>query len=390
MEKNSAIMPSEEALKQAVSLRHVLHRHPALSQKERGTLEILLRFLKSRTSLALQDEETWFYAVKKGTDPSLPAIAFRADVDALPIPETISLPWGAECDGISHKCGHDGHAAALTALAMELDRRELRRTVYLIFQPAEEIGKGGEICAELIREKGFSEVYAFHNLGGYPEGTLVYRRGLTQPASEGLSLHFTGAPSHASAPEEGRNPAEAAARLVLFAGMKAKETAKERGRMVLSTVVGVQVGDGDYGISPGEGELRLTLRAEAEEDLKFLEAEICREAEMQAEENGLMLSVSRSDYFPETRNTDAGLASVLAAAKEAGVPTKEMQTLWRASEDFGYYTKQCDGAIFYIGNGEDYPPLHTTAYDFNDRILETAVRVFLALVEPHTGKDDCT
>ena len=59
----------------------------------------------------------------------------------------------------------------------------------------------------------------------------------------------------------------------------------------------------------------------------------------------------------------------------------EMKDLWRASEDFGHYLKKCSGAIFYIGNGENYPSVHTGSFDFNDRILQTAVDIFLALVE---------
>lgn len=54
--------------------------------------------------------------------------------------------------------------------------------------------------------------------------------------------------------------------------------------------------------------------------------------------------------------------------------------MWRASEDFGWYLKECPGAMVYIGNGEKYPALHTEEYDFNDRILETAVDLFLELV----------
>jgi len=56
-----------------------------------------------------------------------------------------------------------------------------------------------------------------------------------------------------------------------------------------------------------------------------------------------------------------------------------MDDLWRASEDFGHYLKECPGAIFYIGNGENSPALHTAAYDFNDHILRTAADMFLAL-----------
>ena len=63
------------------------------------------------------------------------------------------------------------------------------------------------------------------------------------------------------------------------------------------------------------------------------------------------------------------------------LPVIEMKDLWRASEDFGYYLKQCSGAMFYIGSGEEYPALHTDGYDFNDGILKTAVDMFLTLAE---------
>lgn len=136
------------------------------------------------------------------------AVAFRADMDALPIEEGIELSYASERPGVSHKCGHDGHCAALCGLALELEGRETDRPVYFIFQKAEEIGGGGELAAELIEEKGIREVYAFHNLSGYPEKAVVYRRGLTQPASEGMKILFFGRQSHASAPEEGINPSE--------------------------------------------------------------------------------------------------------------------------------------------------------------------------------------
>ena len=56
-----------------------------------------------------------------------------------------------------------------------------------------------------------------------------------------------------------------------------------------------------------------------------------------------------------------------------------VENLWKASEDFGHYLKRCSGAMFYIGNGQDYPAVHTDRFDFNDRILNTAVDIFLAL-----------
>ena len=396
-------------LEKITRLRHVLHQHPDLSMQESGTMTILQAFLRENTSLEVCPQDGWFYALKKGQpdvgcdgksrngNPIAP-IAFRADMDALPIPETITLPYGSQNSGVSHKCGHDGHSAALCGLALELSGIETARDVYLIFQPGEEIGAGALLCRNLIREKGIAEVYAFHNLGGYPEGALVYRRGLTQPASEGLRIRLTGKSSHASAPEKGNNPAGALAAIVQFAlGITTQtdnhrqdfysegspdgiDTASQQGHMRLCTVTGIRMGEGDFGISPGEGEVCLTLRAEVESEMKAMEGAVLAYSERAASDAGLRISWSIHDYFPETRNHDFCLQRVLDAARRRKMPAIPMREIWRASEDFGYYLKKCPGAMFYIGNGEQYPALHTAEYDFNDRILEKAVALFAALV----------
>ena len=399
-----------EQLSAITQLRHTLHQHPELSMRETETMKILQTFLRENTSLELHKRDSWFYALKKSSvsvpsdgDNSGP-IAFRADMDALPIPETISLPYGSQNKGISHKCGHDGHCAVLCGLALELDSRETERDVYLIFQPGEEIGAGAKRCAELIREKGIAEIYAMHNLGGYPEGSLVYRRGLTQPASEGLRICLTGKTSHASAPEKGNNPAGAVASIVQYA-LRAADSAENSAHgisepssqtpehdfmtafksgaqdspMRLCTITGIRLGDGDFGISPGEGEICMTLRAEIEEEMLAMEQSIISFASQVSAGAGLQMTYSSHDYFPETRNHDDCLDRVLDAAQENKVPAISMRELWRASEDFGHYLKICPGAMFYIGNGEDYPPLHTAEYDFNDRIIETSVNMFMRI-----------
>ena len=83
--------------------------------------------------------------------------------------------------------------------------------------------------------------------------------------------------------------------------------------------------------------------------------------------------------FPETVNHAESAEKIRAAAAALGLTVTEMPEPFRASEDFGYYLKQCSGAIFGVGNGEDYPELHTKNYDFNDRILETAVEMLKKL-----------
>ena len=364
-------------LSKIVNLRHELHMHPELSMEEKMTATRIKDFLGRNTKLSIVDRGGWFYAVKRGKTGKI-RIAFRADMDALPIAEDETLSYHSQTAGVSHKCGHDGHCAALCGLALELDGRETEADIYLIFQPGEETGSGAVLCRELIKEEGIQRIFAFHNLSGYPEGSIVYRPGLTQPASEGLKICFHGKTSHASAPEDGNNPSEAVANVIL----RAAELSKDRSAgMLLCTVTGIRLGSGDFGISPGEAEICMTLRAEEESRMK---------------RRGIRISYSVHDYFPETRNDEECLKAALAAAEGLALRRIPMDKMWRASEDFGWYLKECPGAIIYIGSGEwylkecpgaiiyigsgeEHPPLHTAEYDFNDRILETAVDLFADL-----------
>jgi amidohydrolase len=366
------------ALDAILQLRHELHHHPELSLQEKWTKKHLMEFIQGHTDFEVVDRGAWFYAVKYAEKSADSPIAFRADFDALPIREASGVPYASACDGKSHACGHDGHSAALCGLAMELSHKPLQRDVYLIFQYGEEIGAGGKVCAQLIPEKGISEVYAFHNLSGYPQGAIVIREGLTQPASKGLTIRLEGRTSHASDPEQGNNPSLAIAELVVALHDLLRQPHEG---MVLGTVVNIEVGTKDFGVSAGSGELSMTLRAEQEKELEKLEQALRDKAAEFSKEYGLKASFTISDPFPETRNNHECLEKVRRAAASLGNTVIEMQDLWRASEDFGCYTKQCPGAIFYLGNGEDYAPLHTSRYDFNDRNVSRAVDMFLEILK---------
>lgn len=375
-------------LKTITGLRHKLHQNAELSGQEFSTKKILMEFMRTETDFEVRDCGRWFYCRKdpiaEQTPLSFAPIAFRADMDALPVDETIRLAddsgkdYGSLTPGVSHKCGHDGHSAVLAGVGLELSGKKLKRPVILIFQHAEETGKGGEACARLIPELGIGEVYAFHNLSGYPEGSIVVREGLSQPASKGLTVCFYGRTSHASYPDEGNNPSDAIADLEIFIRGLLKSPHKG---MTLCTIVNIRVGTKDFGVSAGEGEISMTLRAEYESEINEMEAEILKEAELLAERDGLRTEHTEADPFPETRNNSEALKNVLSCASNLGDRVIKMKNLWRASEDFGYYLKMCPGAIFYVGNGEQYPPLHTCGYDFNDHILEKPVDLFCALAE---------
>ena len=145
--------------------------------------------------------------------------------------------------------------------------------------------------------------------------------------------------------------------------------------LLLRTVTGLNAGTGDFGISPGYGELCMILRSDAEPKMKALEGSILKCAENFTEKEGLYIDYVVTDYFPETRNHPECVENVKRAARQAGTPVMKMDFSWRHSEDFGDYLKESPGAMLYLGNGTDYPAVHTSVYDFNYRILETAVDI---------------
>ena len=120
----------------------------------------------------------------------------------------------------------------------------------------------------------------------------------------------------------------------------------------------------------------MTIRGFYEEDCDKMETILKEKAEKLAERDSLGLTVAESDVFPETVNDRAAAEDVAGAAEALGFPVIQMEEPARSSEDFGYFQKECPGALFFVGNGEDYPAIHTTEYDFNDRILPAAIRMF--------------
>ena len=365
----------QENLIKIKNLRHELHEHPELSMNEHETKRRLMDFIEKNTRLAVIDCGKYFFASRyiEGSK----GIAFRADMDALPMDEVINLAYSSKNPGAAHKCGHDGHCAALCGLALELDAiKELNRSVYLIFQHAEETGQGARECSKLLHERSISSIYAFHNWSGWPEKSIVIRDGLCQCSSAGLTIKFTGKTSHASEPEKGINPAFVIAKII-----SEIENITGKNKKILCTVVNIKLGEKNFGISPGDGEISLTLRAEREDDMRVFRNAVVNLAERLAHENSMTVEIIGSDYFPETLSDSRCVKKVIEAAKKLNLKVIEMPEAIRASEDFGFYTKQIHGAIFYIGNGENYPAIHTAEYDFNDEILETAVDMFMKILE---------
>ena len=344
-------MITEEDLQKIKALRKTLHSMPEKSGEEIKTKACLMAFLKENTSLQTEDRGSYFFVYAKAPGAKMPPVAFRADMDAV-----------CGKDGKpGHFCGHDGHSSILSGLALTLDKEKekLSRDVYLIFQPAEETGEGAAVCRELIKEKNIERIYGLHNIPGYPEKTVLLKKGTFACASTGLEIRMTGTPSHAAYPEAGKNPGTALAELLLSIEALTRKI-REQESFVLMTLIGMEIGSESYGVSASDGVLRLTVRGE--------------------KESVFSLQMKEIERFPATENHTECVEAVERAAKELGLATEELAVPMRWSEDFGYYLQDTKGAFFGIGDGEEHAQLHTEHFEFPDSILPAAVALFEKLL----------
>ena len=348
-------------------LRASLHGLAERSGEETKTKAALMAFLRSNTSLRLDDFGQWFCAVHEEA-LALETIAFRADMDALPFGESAA-----------HHCGHDGHSAVLCGLGLLLEGRQLGRNIVLIFQHAEENGMGGGVCCQALKKYEVSRVYAFHNAPPWQETAILIRHGTFACASRGMTAAFKGLPSHAAYPDAGRNPGFAAARFI--SALPALTEASAYRGLAMATLVGEKVGEKAFGIAAGEAEVWLTLRAWYDDDLKALTGRLEERARAEAARDGETVCFSYTEGFPATVNDEKTLSRVLSICRQANLNCVEVPEPFRWSEDFGHYGADADAVMLGIGAGENWPQLHTQDYVFNDKIIETALTLFLKLAE---------
>ena len=201
----------------AVAVRHQLHQHPELKFEETDTAKRVAERLTSMGYKVTEGIATTGVLAELDTGRKGPVIAFRADMDALPIHEQTGLPYASKTDGAMHACGHDGHTAMLLGAAKYLaETRNFDGTVVVIFQPAEEGGGGGrEMCNDGMMDRwGIQEVYGMHNWPGRPVGSFAIRPGPFFAATDLIEIECEGKGGHAAKPQETVDTTLMAAHLV--------------------------------------------------------------------------------------------------------------------------------------------------------------------------------
>ncbi len=374
----------EELLEELIELRHRLHRSPELSGQEAGTAALIRDFLSGCKPDEIFDGlgghgvAAVFRA--PGRKPG-PVVMLRAELDALPLDETVDCPWASQATGCAHKCGHDGHMAILLGVARRLQEKPPSSgTVTLLFQPAEETGTG---AAALLADPQFQAlkpdwIFALHNLPGYPAWSVLTREGVFAAGSAGVRIRLEGSTSHAAYPERGKSPGLAMAQLVT--GLVNLTETSEAG-LALVTVVHARLGEAAFGCSPGEAEVLCTIRADRDQVLQKLKTEAAELGRSVARQHDLNCEIEYCEEFPVTVNDPEAVKVIRQVAEDLDLEVESPQeNPFRWSEDFGVLARWVGrGAMFGLGAGMDHPVLHGPGYEFNDELLLPGVTIMLGI-----------
>lgn len=363
-------------------IRRYLHRNPELSNQEKKTQKKLRSWLEEFSHDGLHDVgDTGLLVFFKGKEKGK-KILLRTDMDALPIQEINDFEYRSSVEGVSHKCGHDGHITIMLGVAAYLsEQRPERGAVCLLFQPAEENGTGARA---VIEDKNFTfepqHVFALHNLPGYKKGNIVCKKGAFTAAAKSVIFRLNGKTSHAAEPEKGINPDMAVSEILrLTEKLSVRDTSSPDFRLI--TTVHVHLGEKAYGISAGYAEVHFTLRSWDNETMEKLEKELTEEVKKISGKYKLKQEEEWLQVFFANVNEEKAYEIIKESAEENGLSFEERKEPFKWGEDFGLFTEKYSGAMFGIGAGENTPALHNPDYDFPDEIIPEAVEVFKTIIK---------
>lgn len=341
-----------ELSEQLIAWRRHLHAHPELSGEEEATAAFVAARLRE-IGLEPQERIGGTHGVTATLEAGRgPAVALRADMDALPIQEENDLPYRSERPGVMHACGHDAHVAMLLGAAQLLVARrdELRRPVRFIFQPSEESPPGGAkplVAAGVL--DGVASIYGLHIWSEMPCGTLGTRAGPFMAGVTNLRVVFEGRGGHAAMPQQCIDPIVVLAEFVLAAQTVVSRSLAMTDSAVVS-ITRVQAGT-THNVIPPRAEAVGTIRSLSEGVMATATRRLREIAEGLAHAHGAAVEIAFQPGYPPLVNDAGAVSAALDAARELGWSEAQLLTLAAqgGAEDFAYYAAEVPAAFLFLG-----------------------------------------
>ncbi len=376
-----------------VETRRDIHQHPELGFRETRTAKLIADRLRALGFDEVREQVgvTGVVGVLKGGRPGK-VVAVRADMDALPIPELIDVPYKSTVANVKHACGHDGHMAVALGVAEVFSamRAEIPGTVVFLFQPAEEGDPdGGASGAERMLAAGVfaapapSAIFGLHVLPTLQVGTIGVNIGPAMASSNRFTVTITGKKTHAAYPHTGIDPIPVAAQVI-----NALQTIPSRMNNAADPIVvsvGTINGGNRYNIIADSVTLTGTVRTLSKEGPDRIKALMERTIKGVTDASGATYSFDYPPGNPVTFNEESLAAASLPILADAMggrqhilAPPPQM-----GAEDFALYQERIPGLYFFLGVGNTAKNMtamiHTEYFDMDEDALPIGVRALASV-----------
>ena len=359
-----------------IGWRRHFHTHPELSHQERRTTEFITTVLREHGMTPTLFPTTGLMVdIGPGVGPR---IAFRADLDALPIEETAPVAFRSASPGVMHACGHDFHIAAVLGAALLLKQREakLAGRVRIFFQPAEEAPGGAKVLIEAGALQDVAAIFGLHASPLLEVGTVGISAGAVMAAVDRFVFRFRGKGTHAAHPEAGVDPIPLAAAFV-----QSVQTVVARNLNPFSaglvSVTHIEAGN-TWNVISEEALVEGTTRSMNAQERAHIRARVCALADQLAAAYGATVETDWYEGPPATVNDDFWAVYAEEKAKERNltvVPAPKSL----GGEDFAFYQEKVPGMFVLVGTGLS-PALHNPSFRIDPSALAPTAHYLAELV----------
>jgi amidohydrolase len=379
-----------------VEQRRDFHMHPELSNREERTARVVAERLRA---LGLDEVKTGVarhgvVAVLKGARPG-PVVAVRADMDALPINETIDVPYKSKTPGVKHACGHDVHTTVALGVAEVLSRMrgDIAGTVKFIFQPAEEGAPAGEEGgAGLMIKEGVLEnprpavIFGLHTEPNLQAGQIGYHSGPAMASSDTFQITVRGRGAHGAQPHNGIDAVVVAAECVLALQNIRSRRIDPLEPLVIT--VGTIQGGQRFNVIAGEVRMTGTLRTHNDGVRERVVAMMRETLQNVTAAYGATYELNFEGSNPVTYNEPSLVEETLPVMRRAAGPANVVPLRpFMPAEDFSLYQKIVPGFYYFLGVGNRARGItagwHTPEFDVDEESLVVGVRVMSSVVLDH-------